>query len=105
MLTSSDSVYFESARSLSRQLRAARIEVLQPAPFDGGVMPGEALDKTLDDIKRSGIRCDMPIAFKAEQKTVALLAGSSCSWRTMMPPGLLHRRQVQRQWWAPDGGG
>ena len=49
ILTSTDAAYFVSGLALSRQLRAAGLEVLKPAAFESG-LGGVA------EIKRSGIR-------------------------------------------------
>ena len=49
MLTSTDAVYFESGLELTRQLRAAAIEVLKPPVFK----PGSFTPSTLDDIRHA----------------------------------------------------
>ena len=71
MLSSTDSVYFESARELRRQLIAADMRVLKPATFDAGQFDASVLS----DIKRSGNRIVLFLAYDKDTQTVAVTAG------------------------------
>ena len=69
VLTSSDRVYFLAGLGITSQLRDASIEVLKPTAFD----PGSTKDATaaLLEIKRSGIRIVVVMAYAADTQAVA----------------------------------
>ena len=71
MLSSTDSVYLESARELRRQMLAADMRVLKPATFDAGQFDASVLS----DIKRSGNRIVLFLAYDKDTQTVAVTAG------------------------------
>ena len=67
MLTSTSSISQESGNGLTRQLQEAGIDVLKQAPFE----PGGFRIATLLEIKCSGIRIVILIAFDNDTHTVA----------------------------------
>ena len=59
MLTSTAGVWFQSGLELTKQLQTARIEVSKPAAFE----PGSFKAAMLREVKRSGIRIIIVLAF------------------------------------------
>ena len=81
ILTSTDEVYFHSGLGLAKQLKASSNKVLKPEPFE----PGNIKDVMLSEIRRSGIRIVVVLAYDADAQTVASLAhregmGAGFAW-------------------------
>ena len=73
MVTSSDAVWLDSGLDLTKQLQAAGVEVLTPAPFT----PGSFKSAVLSEIKRSGFRIVLLMARDDDSKAVALSADTA----------------------------
>ena len=67
MLSSTDDVWFESGILVTKQLQAAGIQVLKPVAFG----PGYFKRETLSEIKRSGMRIIMLLAYGNDAAQVA----------------------------------
>ena len=83
ILMSTDDVWFQSGLQLAKQLHADGIQVLKPAAFE----PGLFRDATLQEIKRSGIRIAILMAFDDDLIRVAsraALEGMSTAWAWIM---------------------
>ena len=89
MLSSTENVWYLSAFELAKQLRKAGIEVLGPLTFE----PGHSKDAVLGEIKRSGMRFVILMAFDADTQAVALRASS----QGMTSAGRAWMLVVQRQ--------
>ena len=70
MLSSTESIWFETRRGFAKQLKAASIKVLMPAAFE----PGDMKDAMLKEIRRSGIRIVLINSYDADTQSVASLA-------------------------------
>ena len=85
VFTSLDRIWHRSGLDIIRQLRNARIEVLEVSAFK----PGYFVPRVLDEIKRSGIRITILMAFTQDTQNVALSAESKgmtsagWSWLTL----------------------
>ena len=67
ILSSTDPVWSETAQFLNNTLTSEKNEVLQPGAFESG----KVNDATLTQIKRSGFRIVILMAFKGDTETVA----------------------------------
>ena len=67
LLSTTEELWFETGISLARQLQAAGIEVPKPSVFE----PGNFQASILREIKRSGIRITMLLAYDSDMTTVA----------------------------------
>ena len=79
VLTSTDDVWFDSGLGLTKQLQDAGMTVFKPAAFE----PGSAKPPMLREIKRSGNRIVILIAYDQDLEAVALSArteGMSRGW-------------------------
>ena len=85
VLTSTDSVWFESGRGLANQFEEGQIEVFKPAAFE----PRKFNDLTLQQIKQSGIRIVVVLADDADARAVAMQASkvqvATAGWAWMLP--------------------
>ena len=84
ILSSIESVYFETGHSLAKQLEAASINVFKPTALE----PGNVKDGMLDEIRRSGFRIVAVLAYDADTKTVASFArrdGMSAGFAWVLP--------------------
>ena len=79
MLTATDAVWIDSGLDLTKQLQAAGVEVLTPAPF----RPDSSKSAVLSEIKRSGFRIVLFMAFEDDTQEVA----SSSKGAGMARPG------------------
>ena len=70
ILSSTESVFFETRLGLAKQLEAASITVLKPAAFE----PGTCEEAKLVEIRRSGFRVVILLSYCADTHCVALLA-------------------------------
>ena len=70
ILSSTESMFFETRLGLVKQLEAASIDVLKPAAFE----PGTFEDGMLGEIRRSGIRIILVLSYDADTQTAASLA-------------------------------
>ena len=70
ILCSEQAIWFEARRTFAKQQEAAGMEVLKPAAFE----PGNFNKVPLGEIRRSGIRIVLVLAFDADARTVASLA-------------------------------
>ena len=70
VVSSTESIWFETRLGLAKQLEDASITVRWPAAFE----PESFTDATLGEIKRSGIRIVLVISYDADAQSVALLA-------------------------------
>ena len=70
LLSSTDSVWFESGLSLTRQLQAAGLTVFKPAAFQ----PDTFNAVVLREVKHSGIRFIVLLAYGDDTTTVARVA-------------------------------
>ena len=70
LLTSTDEVYFDSGLGLAKQLEDLHISVLKPAAFE----LGKIMDATLTEVRRSGNRIAVVLAYDSDTQTVASLA-------------------------------
>jgi hypothetical protein len=95
-----DAIWFESGLGLTKRLEAAEIQVLKPSAFE----PGNFKAATLREIKRSGIRIVMLLAFDADFKAVALSASqegmTSAGWAWVLTEGLYSAVLEQMQGWV-----
>ena len=69
IVSSMESLWFETQRGLVKQLEDASITVLRPAAFE----PGSFTDATLGQIRRSGIRIVFVLSYDADAQTAASL--------------------------------
>ena len=69
ILSSTESLWFDTRLGLGKQLEAASINVLKPAAFE----PGNFKNKTLSEIRRSGIRIVLVLSYDYDTQTVASL--------------------------------
>ena len=70
VVSSTESVWFETRLRLAKQLEDASITVLRPAAFE----PESFTDATLGEIRRSGIRIVLVLSYDADAQSTALLA-------------------------------
>ena len=105
IISSTDSIWFESGLVLATSLEARQITVLRPAAFE----PGKFSHNTLSLIKRQGLRFVVVLAYEADEVVIASYAqtqGLTSGWAwlltypmtTIAPPpalqGWLHLRPV-----------
>ena len=97
ILTSTESLWFESGLGLTTQLKAEGMEVLKPAAFQVG---GDK-DAPLSEIRRSGIRIIFMLSDDADAKDVALRAqfeGMSSGWGWMLANGIIEGTPPIQGW-------
>ena len=70
IVSSTESLHFETRLELAKQLETASMEVLKPAALE----PGSVKDVTLSQIRRSGFRIVLVLSYDADTQTVALVA-------------------------------
>ena len=70
ILSSTQSIWFETRLGLAEKLAAAGIKILKPAAFE----PGNINDAMLRDVRQSGIRIVFVLAYDDDARTVASLA-------------------------------
>ena len=70
LVSSTESVYFETRLGLAKQLEDASITVLRPAAFE----PGSFTDSMLGEIRRSGMRIVLLLSYTADVQGAALHA-------------------------------
>ena len=70
IITTTESIWFETGLDIKKQLEAASIQVLKPAAFE----PGSMADAALGEVKRSGFRIVFVLAYSADTQSAALLA-------------------------------
>ena len=70
ILTSVESLWFESRLGIAKQLKAAGMDVLMPAAFE----PGDFKDATLSEIKRSGRRVVFVLAYDEDLQVITATA-------------------------------
>ena len=98
MLTSSDDVFYKSSLELTKQLKAASVEVLTPAPFT----PSEFQAVMLNQIKRTGIRILCLLAYGEDMDTVASSArhaGMTSAGYAWINPELFPLANADGQGW------
>ena len=81
IVSSTESIWFETRLGLAKQLDAASIKVLKPAAFEQGIFD----DATLVEIRRSGFRIVLLLSYDADTQHVASLA---------------HRASISNAGWA-----
>ena len=85
LVTSTEGVWFESGLGLTAQLQTAGMQVLKPAAFE----PNQFKATTLTDVKRSGIRIVLLLAFDDDTHTVASSAANegmgNMGWAWIIP--------------------
>jgi hypothetical protein len=69
ILSSTESLWFETRQGLVKQLEATSIKVLKPAAFE----PGDVKDAMLSEIRRSGFRIVFVLSYDADAQTLASL--------------------------------
>ena len=79
ILSSTESIWFETRLGLAKQLAAASIEVLRPTAFESG----DVKDAMLIELTRSGIRIVLVLSYGADTNTIA----SHASHEGMLSPG------------------
>ena len=79
ILSTTESLWFQTRLGLAKQLVAAGIEVLKPVAFE----PGDVKDAMLGEVTRSGIRIILVLSYGADTNTVA----SHASRAGMTSPG------------------
>ena len=67
ILTTTESLWFETGLGLKKQLEAAGMQVLKPAAFE----PGYVKNATLNDVARSGIRIVLVLSYEDDTRTLA----------------------------------
>ena len=83
MVSSTESLWFETRLGLAKQLEDASITVLRPAAFESG----NVKDSMLSELFRSGIRIVMVLAYDADAQSIASLAcqaGMLQSWSWLL---------------------
>ena len=88
MLASTEETWLQSSLALMRQLQAAHIEVLKPAAFE----PGQFKTTMLTEMKRSGIRIAMILAYDGDIRTIASGATAeqmTSGWGWILSEGLV----------------
>ena len=70
MLSSTESLWFDTRQGLAKQLVASSIKVIKPKPME----PGDISDGTLSEIRRSGYRIVLVLAYEPVANTLASLA-------------------------------
>ena len=70
ILSSTESVWFETRLGLRQQLDAASVKVLTPAAFE----PGHVKDMMLSEVRQSGIRIVLVLSYGNDTNRVASLA-------------------------------
>ena len=70
IITSTESLWFQTGLELARQLDVAGIDVLRPAAFQ----QGSSKNTTLSAIRRSGLRIILVLSYDADAQAVASLA-------------------------------
>ena len=82
ILSTTESIWLETRTGLAKQFMTASIKVLRPAAFE----PGHFKTATLSEIKRSGFRIVILMAYEQDVHTVALnadreaMAGAGWGW-------------------------
>ena len=98
MLTAADAVWIDSGLDLTKQLQAAGVEVLTPAPF----RPDSSKSAVLSEIKRSGFRIVLFMAFEDDTQAAALSADTAgmarpgWAWVSVAERNPMPTMQVQR---------
>ena len=70
MVSSTESLWFDTRLGLAKQLEDASITVLRPAAFE----PGSVTDATLGEVRRSGMRIVLVLSDDADAQSVASVA-------------------------------
>ena len=97
MLSSTESLWFDTRQGLAKQLVASSIKVLKPKPME----PGDISDGTLSEIRRSGYRIVLVLAYEPVANTLASLAhrdSMSVGWAWMLTEN--HFSAPQRAGWV-----
>ena len=99
MITSTEELWFVSGVRLSRQLQNTGMEVLKPPAFE----PGLFKYAILDDIKRSGLRFVILMAYDEDVQSVASMSAlgglTSRGWAWALMEGLGARAMEHTQGW------
>ena len=89
IVSTTEGIWLETRTGLAKQLTAASIKVLRPSAFE----PGEIRDAMLGELKRSGSRIVVVLAYETSARNVASLArrsGMSPGWAWLiMEPAIL----------------
>lgn len=89
-LTSTDGVFFLSGLVIVRHLEDAGIKVLKPAAFEPGMLKAE----TLREIRHSGFRVIIAMAFDSDIRNFAVMAGheamNQAGWAFVMTRNEIH---------------
>ena len=99
MVSTTEGLWFESALGLTKQLQAAGIEVQKPSAFE----PGQFQAVMLREMKRSGFRISMLLAYDIDMTVVADSAtlegmnGAGYAW--ILTEGLVARAPGDMEGW------